>query len=128
MYVVPLSGMIVRKNIFISGSGSIYAMGYLDAHYKPNMSKEECLELVKIGKLRKSFDLILNYWTSHTYEFASNIALLAFPSYQVSDATMKKVEGWLEDHSLLGASRKFKMAIATDGYVANFFERVYSLV
>jgi hypothetical protein len=24
-------------------------MGYLDAHYKPNMSKEECLELVKIG-------------------------------------------------------------------------------
>jgi aminopeptidase N len=43
----------------------------------------------------KYFDLILDYWTSHTYEFASNIALLAFPSYQVSDATMKKVEGWL---------------------------------
>lgn len=41
--------MIVRKNIYISGSGSIYAMGYLDAHYKPNMAKEECLELVKIG-------------------------------------------------------------------------------
>jgi aminopeptidase N len=39
--------------------------------------------------------MILDYWTSHTYEFASNIALLAFPSYQVSDATMKKVEGWL---------------------------------
>jgi aminopeptidase N len=43
----------------------------------------------------KYFDLILDYWTSHTYEFASNIALLAFPSYQVSDQTMKKVEGWL---------------------------------
>ena len=41
--------MIVRKNIYISGSGSIYAKGYLDAHYKPNMAKEECLELVKIG-------------------------------------------------------------------------------
>ena len=53
MYVVPLSGMIVRKNIFISGSGSIYAMGYLDAHYKPNMSKEECLELVKIGNKKE---------------------------------------------------------------------------
>ena len=49
VYVVPLSGMIVRKNIFISGSGSIYAMGYLDAHFRPNMSKEECLELVKTG-------------------------------------------------------------------------------
>jgi aminopeptidase N len=45
----------------------------------------------------KYFDLILNYWTSHTYEFASNIALLAFPSYQVSDQTMKKVEEWLAD-------------------------------
>ena len=42
--------MVVRKNIYISGSGSIYAMGYLDAHFKPNMSKEECLELVKNGK------------------------------------------------------------------------------
>lgn len=41
--------MIVRKSIYISGSGSIYAMGYLDANYRPNMSKEECLELVKNG-------------------------------------------------------------------------------
>ena len=47
VYVVPLSGMIVRKAIHISGSGSIYAMGYLDAHFRPNMSKEECLEVVK---------------------------------------------------------------------------------
>jgi aminopeptidase N len=43
----------------------------------------------------KYFDLILDYWTSHTYEFASNIALLAFPSYQVSAATLAKAEGWL---------------------------------
>jgi len=49
VYIVPLSGMIVRKSIYISGSGSIYAMGYLDANYRPNMSKEECLELVKNG-------------------------------------------------------------------------------
>jgi 20S proteasome subunit beta 1 len=41
--------MIVRKSIYISGSGSIYAMGYLDANYRPNMSREECLELVKNG-------------------------------------------------------------------------------
>jgi aminopeptidase N len=43
----------------------------------------------------KYFDLIIDYWTSHTYEFASNIALLAFPAYQVSAATLAKVEGWL---------------------------------
>lgn len=49
VYIVPLSGMIIRKSIYISGSGSIYAMGYLDANYRPNMSKEECLELVKNG-------------------------------------------------------------------------------
>jgi len=49
VYVVPLSGMVVRKSIHISGSGSIYAMGYLDANYRPKMSKEECLELVKNG-------------------------------------------------------------------------------
>jgi hypothetical protein len=56
--------MIVRKNIYISGSGSIYAMGYLDAHYKPNMSKEECLELVKIGNFNYKFHfliIILNF-------------------------------------------------------------------
>ena len=47
VYVVPLSGMVVRKNIHISGSGSVYAMGYLDANYKPGLSKNECLELVK---------------------------------------------------------------------------------
>jgi 20S proteasome subunit beta 1 len=47
VYVVPISGMIVRKNFYISGSGSIYPMGYLDATFRPNMPKEECLEMVK---------------------------------------------------------------------------------
>ena len=41
--------MIVKRNIYISGSGSIYAMGYLDAHFRENMAREECLELVKNG-------------------------------------------------------------------------------
>ena len=49
VYVVPLSGMVIRKSIYISGSGSIYPMGFLDANYRPNMSKEDCLELVKTG-------------------------------------------------------------------------------
>jgi 20S proteasome subunit beta 1 len=49
VYVVPISGMIVRKSIYISGSGSIYAMGYLDANFRPGMSKEECLQLAING-------------------------------------------------------------------------------
>jgi aminopeptidase N len=43
----------------------------------------------------KYFELILDYWTSHTYEFASNLAVMGFPNYQVSDTTMVKVEKWL---------------------------------
>ena len=41
--------MIARKRIFAGGSGSIYIMGYLDAHFRPNMSREECLTMIKNG-------------------------------------------------------------------------------
>ena len=41
------------------------------------------------------FDLILDYWNNHTYEFASNVAALLFPSYQVSDQTLNTAESWL---------------------------------
>ncbi len=41
------------------------------------------------------FDLILDYWNNHTYEFASNVAALLFPSYQVSDQTLSATEAWL---------------------------------
>ena len=50
VYVVPIGGMIARKSIHISGSGSIYAMGYLDANYRPDMSQDECLKLAINGK------------------------------------------------------------------------------
>ena len=43
----------------------------------------------------KYFDLILDYWNNHTYEFASNVAALLFPSYQVSDQTLSATESWL---------------------------------
>lgn len=45
--MVPISGMIVRRDFYIGGSGSIYAMGFLDATYRPGMSKEECLDMAK---------------------------------------------------------------------------------
>jgi 20S proteasome subunit beta 1 len=45
--VVNQSGMCVRKEMHISGSGSIYSMGYLDASYRANMSLDECFNVVK---------------------------------------------------------------------------------
>ncbi|EDV24245.1 Proteasome subunit beta type-6 [Trichoplax sp. H2] len=47
VYVIPLGGMCVRRPFTIGGSGSTYIYGYCDAHYKPNMSKNECLDFVK---------------------------------------------------------------------------------
>ncbi|XP_015117360.1 proteasome subunit beta type-6 [Diachasma alloeum] len=46
VYSIPIGGMCVRQPISIGGSGSSYIYGYVDANYKPNMSKEECIKLV----------------------------------------------------------------------------------
>lgn len=37
----------MRQNVSIGGSGSTFLYGYVDAHYKKDMSKEECIELAK---------------------------------------------------------------------------------
>ncbi|XP_031827483.1 proteasome beta1 subunit [Nomia melanderi] len=47
VYSVPIGGMCVRQPISIGGSGSTYVYGYVDSQYKPNMSKDECVELVQ---------------------------------------------------------------------------------
>ncbi len=47
------------------------------------------------GFVDRYFEHALEYWNSHTYEFGKQFNLYAFPIYQVSDATMKKVESWL---------------------------------
>ena len=44
VYVVPVGGMLLRQHVTIGGSGSTYIYGYVDAKYKPNMSREECLQ------------------------------------------------------------------------------------
>jgi len=43
----------------------------------------------------KYFEMVLEYWNSHTFEFASNFASLLFPTFQVSKATLEATEGWL---------------------------------
>ena len=50
VYSVPIGGMCVRQPISIGGSGSTYVYGYVDANYKPNMTREQCVELVQNSK------------------------------------------------------------------------------
>ena len=47
LFQVPIGGALVRQNVSIGGSGSTFLYGYVDAHYKKDMSKEECIELAK---------------------------------------------------------------------------------
>jgi aminopeptidase N len=43
----------------------------------------------------KYFDLIEEYWNTHSYEMASNVAALLYPTFQISPATLELTEGWL---------------------------------
>jgi len=46
VYSIPLGGSLVRQPFAIGGSGSTYVYGYCDAHFRPNMSAEECRTFV----------------------------------------------------------------------------------
>lgn len=50
VYVVSLGGMLVSQPVTIGGSGSTYIYGYVDAKYKPDMSREECLQFAINGR------------------------------------------------------------------------------
>ena len=44
---------------------------------------------------KRYFDAVLEVWTSESYEMASNVAALLFPTYIVSQATLEAAENWL---------------------------------
>ena len=50
VYTVPLGGMLTRMPFATGGSGSSYVYGYVDTHYKENMTKEECLKFISEGR------------------------------------------------------------------------------
>lgn len=50
VYTVSLGGMLLSQPFTIGGSGSTYIYGYVDAKYKPDMSREECLQFATNGK------------------------------------------------------------------------------
>jgi len=47
VYAVPPGGMVIRKRLSAGGSGSSYIYGYLDGNYRPNMSLDQCQDMVK---------------------------------------------------------------------------------
>lgn len=51
-----MGGMLISQPFTIGGSGSTYIYGYMDAKYKPNMSRDECVQYVTNGN--KTFKLI----------------------------------------------------------------------
>ncbi|XP_074654591.1 proteasome subunit beta type-6-like [Tubulanus polymorphus] len=46
VYSVPLGGALIRQPVAVGGSGSTYIWGYVDAHFKENMTKKECEDFV----------------------------------------------------------------------------------
>ncbi|KAJ1668442.1 Proteasome subunit beta type-1 [Coemansia sp. RSA 1813] len=47
VYEIPLGGSIHKQNFALGGSGSVYIYGYCDKTFRPNMTKEECVEFVR---------------------------------------------------------------------------------
>jgi len=47
VYSIPIGGMCTRKSVSIGGSGSSYIYGYVDAHYKKDMTREEAVDFTK---------------------------------------------------------------------------------
>ncbi|XP_077864155.1 proteasome subunit beta type-6-like [Saccoglossus kowalevskii] len=43
VYSIPMGGACVRQHVTISGSGSSYISGYIDAYYHNQMTKNECM-------------------------------------------------------------------------------------
>ncbi|OAF68397.1 hypothetical protein A3Q56_03858 [Intoshia linei] len=47
IYTIPVGGMCLKQKFAIGGSGSTFIYGYMDTHYKDNMTKEQCIDLAK---------------------------------------------------------------------------------
>lgn len=47
VYQIPLGGTRLRTPYAIGGSGSAYIAAYAESAFRPNMTKDECLEFVK---------------------------------------------------------------------------------
>ena len=51
VYSIALGGSLVKQPFSIGGSGSTYIYGYCDANFKENMTRDECHQFVRNGKV-----------------------------------------------------------------------------
>ncbi|NXJ58816.1 PSB6 protein, partial [Spizaetus tyrannus] len=49
VYVVPMGGLLLRQPFAVGGSGSSYIYGFLDAAFRPGMSRPQCQETVRLS-------------------------------------------------------------------------------
>merc|ERR1719264_1723970 len=47
VFSIPLGGSVHQVNVACDGSGSGFIGGFLDANYRPGMTKEQCLQFVR---------------------------------------------------------------------------------
>jgi len=47
VWEIPLGGACIRQPFSIGGSGSSYIYGFVDANFRPGMSRDECLTFVR---------------------------------------------------------------------------------
>jgi 20S proteasome subunit beta 1 len=47
VYSVTMGGTLIKQNVALGGSGSIFVYGLMDAEYDPYMNKEQCLKFVR---------------------------------------------------------------------------------
>jgi hypothetical protein len=89
VYALPLGGAMVKQDWAIGGSGSTYVYGFVDANYKRNMNREECLEFTaKVRTRRKrivrlpSFRVLLHVCSTLCFILCVVLSFL-FPSFLV---------------------------------------------
>lgn len=49
LFSIPLGGALVKEEVAVGGSGSSYIYGYIDANYRPDMTREEAVKFVTTG-------------------------------------------------------------------------------
>ena len=47
VYSITMGGSLVKQPFALGGSGSIYIYGWVDANYKPGMTRDECVAFVR---------------------------------------------------------------------------------
>ena len=68
--------------VAIGGSGSTYLYGYVDANYKPGMSKDECLKFIANGKKVDWLQSLRQFFINVSYHIVvASLTLMALRAF-----------------------------------------------